>query len=75
MNVSLSDELSLEDITQEVEAVRQANYQKSQNLLSQEISQPIEPAIESFRRGWNDVMNGTTKPIAELWDGIDVKRE
>ncbi|MFN5657729.1 MAG: hypothetical protein ACK5A9_05380, partial [Pseudanabaena sp.] len=62
-----TDELNLEDITQEVESVRQANHQKSQNLLSQETSQELEPAIESFRRGWDDVMNGRTKPIAELW--------
>jgi hypothetical protein len=66
-----TDELNLEDITQEVESVRQANHQKSQNLLSQETSQELEPAIESFRRGWDDVMNGRTKPITELWDGID----
>jgi hypothetical protein len=66
-----TDELNLEDITQEVEAVRQANHQKSQNLPSQETSQELEPAIESFRRGWDDVINGRTKPIAELWDGID----
>ena len=51
-----TDELNLEDITQEVEAVRQANHQKSQNLLSQETSQELEPAIESFRRGWDDLM-------------------
>ncbi|MFN9890556.1 MAG: hypothetical protein ACK54D_13330, partial [Pseudanabaena sp.] len=52
-------------------SVRQANHQKSQNLLSQETSQELEPAIESFRRGWDDVMNGRTKPIAEHWDGLD----
>ena len=51
-----TDEPNLEDITQEVEAVRQANYQKSQNLPSQETSQELEPAVESFRRGWDDVM-------------------
>ena len=45
--------------------------QKSQNLPSQKTSQKLEPAVESFRRGWDDVMNGRTKPIAELWDGID----
>jgi hypothetical protein len=51
-----TDELNLEDITQEVEAVRQANHQKSQNLPSQETSQELEPAVESFRRGWDDLM-------------------
>lgn len=46
--------------------------QKTQKLFSQETSQKLEPAIESFRRGWDDVMNGRTRPISELWDGIDV---
>ncbi len=45
--------------------------QKSQNLPSQKTSQELEPAIESFRRGWDDVMNGRTKLIAALGDGID----
>jgi len=44
---------------------------KTQNLPSQETSQELEPTVESFRRGWDDVMNGRTKPISELWDGID----
>ncbi len=46
--------------------------QKTQYLPAQETSQELEPAIESFRRGWDDVMNGRTRPISELWDGIDV---
>ncbi|MEY3305840.1 MAG: hypothetical protein ACK5RE_07420 [Pseudanabaena sp.] len=46
--------------------------QKSQNPPSQETYQELEPTIESFRRGWDDVMNGRTRPISELWDGIDV---
>jgi hypothetical protein len=46
--------------------------QKIQKLPSQETSQELEPAIESFRRGWDDVINGRTKPVSELWDGIDV---
>lgn len=48
------------------------NQQKTQNLPAQEISEKLEPAVESFRRGWDDVMNGRTRPITELWDGIDV---
>ena len=46
--------------------------QKAQNLSSQKTSQEVEPAIESFPRDWEDVMNGRTKPISELWEGIDV---
>jgi hypothetical protein len=37
----------------------------------QENSQGLEPAAESFRRGWDDIMNNRTRPISELWDGID----
>jgi hypothetical protein len=48
------------------------------DLLDREInaSQTIETEedspIESFQRGWEDAMNGRTKPISELWEGIDV---
>ena len=48
------------------------------DLLDREINanQTIEteddPPIESFQRGWEDAMNGRTKPISELWEGIDV---
>jgi hypothetical protein len=47
------------------------------DLLDREInaSQTIETEedspIESFERGWEDAMNGRTKPISELWEGID----
>ncbi len=48
------------------------------DLLDREInaSQTIEVEedlpIESFQRGWEDAMNDRTKPISELWEGIDV---
>jgi hypothetical protein len=48
------------------------------DLLDREInaSQTIETEgdspIESFQRGWEDAMNSRTKPISELWEGIDV---
>jgi hypothetical protein len=35
--------------------------------------EPLEPAIESFRRGWHDAMIGKTIPISQLWDGIDAE--
>jgi len=34
--------------------------------------QELEPAAESFWRGWNDVMKGRTRPITELWDRIEM---
>ena len=49
---------------------------KLRDLLNQEITasqeQKLDPAVECFRRGWDDAMNGRTHPISELWDGIDV---
>jgi len=30
--------------------------------------------IESFQRGWEDSINGRTKPISELWEGIETSK-
>ena len=32
-----------------------------------------ESAAESFRQGWDDVINGNTLPVSELWEGIDAE--
>ena len=66
-SLELREKIKLREVLDRDIAVTQ---QKSRYLPSQETSQEIEPAVESFRRGWDDVMNGRTKPIAELWDGI-----
>jgi hypothetical protein len=68
-SLELREKIKLRELLDRDIAVTQ---QKAQNLSPQETSQELEPAIESFRRGWDDVMNGRTKPISELWDGIDV---
>jgi len=31
----------------------------------------LPTAKESFREGWQDVVDGKTHPIETLWDGID----
>jgi len=31
----------------------------------------LPTAEESFREGWQDVVDGKTQPIETLWDGID----
>lgn len=31
------------------------------------------PALESFRQGWEEMMRGETRPIEEVWDGIDAE--
>ena len=33
----------------------------------------LQPAAESFRRGWEEVQNGDTSPVARLWEGIDAE--
>ena len=28
---------------------------------------------DSFRQGWKEAMAGETRPVSELWDGIDAE--
>jgi hypothetical protein len=31
----------------------------------------LKSAEASFRQGWQEAMTGQTRPVSELWDGID----
>lgn len=31
----------------------------------------LKPAEASFRQGWKEAMAGQTRPVSELWEGID----
>jgi len=31
----------------------------------------LKPAEESFKQGWSEALRGETKPVADLWEGID----
>jgi hypothetical protein len=31
----------------------------------------LRPAEDSFRQGWREALAGETRPVSELWDGID----
>jgi len=31
----------------------------------------LKPADESFKQGMQDVVEGNTRPVSELWKGID----
>ena len=31
----------------------------------------LRPAEDSFRKGWKEALAGETRPVSELWDGID----
>ncbi|MBS4027808.1 MAG: hypothetical protein KGZ58_04135 [Ignavibacteriales bacterium] len=33
----------------------------------------LKPAEESFRQSWKEMLAGDTRPVSELWDGIDAK--
>jgi hypothetical protein len=33
----------------------------------------LKPAEASFRQGWQEAMTGQTRPISELWEGIDAE--
>jgi hypothetical protein len=33
---------------------------------------PIEEIRESIYRGWQDALAGRTKPVSQLWEGLDV---
>ena len=74
VNLSLSFE-SLIEMMQSLELKEQIRLR---DLLDREIeaNQAIKTEdsspIASFQRGWEDAMNGRTKPISELWEGIDV---
>ena len=34
-------------------------------------SMTLKPAEESFRQGWQEALRGETRPVSELWEGID----
>ena len=33
----------------------------------------LKPAQASFRQGWKEAMVGETRPVSELWKGIDAE--
>ena len=33
----------------------------------------LNPAEISFKQGWQEAMRGETRPVSELWDGIDAE--
>ncbi len=37
------------------------------------LSYKLKPAEASFRQGWKEALAGETKPISELWKGIEAK--
>lgn len=33
----------------------------------------LQPAADSFRRGWQEAQGGETMPVERLWEGLDVE--
>ena len=33
----------------------------------------LKPAEVSFRQGWKEAIAGETRPVSELWEGIDAE--
>ena len=33
----------------------------------------LKPVEASFRQGWQEAMTGQTRPVSELWEGIDAE--
>jgi hypothetical protein len=33
----------------------------------------LQPAADSFRRGWQEAQSGDTLPVDRLWEGLDVE--
>jgi hypothetical protein len=33
----------------------------------------LKSAEESFKQGWIEALSGETKPVSELWEGIDAE--
>ncbi len=33
----------------------------------------LNPAEISFKQGWKEAMAGDTRPVSELWEGIDAE--
>ena len=33
----------------------------------------LQPAVDSFRQGWDEAQAGETMPVDGLWEGLDVE--
>jgi len=33
----------------------------------------LKPAEAGFRQGWQEAMAGQTRPVSELWEGLDAE--
>jgi len=63
-----------EKIIQEVEATPEAHRPALLEIIRLFRQSVTLPAAEvSFREGWHELTLGETKPVYELWEGIDAE--
>ena len=59
---------------------RQAGAMKGMFTMAEDFDEPeedfddtpIDTIREGLYQGWQDVLKGNTKPVSQLWDGMDV---
>ena len=71
MNVSRSDK---QQLLAELEGLPEEYYPfLLQMIRNYRESVLLQPATDSFRRGWEEAQGGDTLPIDRLWEGLDVE--
>ncbi|MDI6792108.1 MAG: hypothetical protein QME81_04475 [bacterium] len=46
---------------------------KEIHCLREAESVTLKSAEDSFRQGWKEMLSGDTRPVDELWEGIDAE--
>ena len=64
----------MRQVLQEIHATPQEYLPSLLNLIRvYRQSIPLKPAIESFRQGWQEALNGDTLPIESLWSDLEAE--
>jgi hypothetical protein len=72
MNASPSDKR--QQVLAELEGLPEEYYPfLLQMIRNYRESVLLQPAPDSFRRGWQEAQAGDTLPIDRLWEGLDVE--
>jgi hypothetical protein len=72
MGVSLSDQQR--KLLAEVEGLPEEYYLfLLQMIRNYRESVLLQPATDSFRRGWEEARGGDKLPVDRLWEGLDVE--
>ncbi len=63
-----------QELLAELEGVPEEYYPfLLQMIRSYRESVLLQPAADSFRRGWEEAQGGNTLPLDHLWEGLDVE--